>query len=212
MILTQLSNAQIPGLSPLVQDRKTVGVVLTSDDVATAAALQLRPIPASVAPAGTDVDELLTVLRNFALPVLAAAWPDAKPYINGGLAVWGTVDAWKKLRDPGTDATGKTIAVTQASASVVNALIGFQSQSSAAQIAGTVATSAIGVADKLHTKRTKEKAATQQGRLGSLSAGYIIGTDRGMFAFLVDELPGAEAASGAPSAGTPPKRTPPPKR
>src|SRR5262249_3984454 len=112
MILTQLSNSQAQVLSPLVQDRQTRGVVVTSPVGTAAAELQIRPVPAASSRTGSDFDEMLTLLRNFALPVLASAWPDAKPYINGGLAVWGTVDAWQKLRDAGTDTTGKTIAVT----------------------------------------------------------------------------------------------------
>ena len=140
----------------------------------------------------------LDVLRNFAAPVLAEAWPDAKPFIEGGLAIWATHDAWKPLRSEDTDTTGKTIAVTRAAASAVNALLGFQSASPAADIAGVVATSAIGAADTIYKKRAAatKKSPEPVGALagaatapitagGELSAGLDIHDTAGLVCYAV---------------------------
>jgi hypothetical protein len=190
VIISKLPPRLAPVVLPTLQDPQVSRAVLVLEDEQH---LRLQALPPTQAAERDSAKEAAALVRDFVLPVLAAAWPDGRPVVNGVLAVWAGHDAWKVLQDPNTDSLGKKIALSRMGIGVINAGLSFMPSAGVPQaVASAVASSGIGLADKLHRDRQK---ASQQ---AALSGGFLVETSMGTFVLTAKTLQTAQQVPQAP--------------
>lgn len=184
MIISKLPPRLAPAVLPTLQDPQVSRAVLVLE---AEQQVTLRALPPTQAAELDSAKEAAALVRDFVLPVLAAAWPDGRPVVNSVLAVWAGHDAWKVLQDPNTDSLGRKIALSRMGIGVINAGLSFMPSAGVPQaVASAVASSGIGLADKLHRDRLKAQGQA------ALSGGFLVETSMGTLVLTAKTLQKAQ--------------------